>query len=183
MRQEMVKAQMPCDLFGCPQRHAQNPLTMCIAGPHLLHCQSSEGCACADISGFVLIPALLGATSDVRVLKIFGCMRSRMPRFGYIKVATCQRENSIAGMVFPLPWVCSNPCSVHEPSPQEDLQRKHGCSNKNKIEDNRCKSEKKVARQEIQTKRRGGWLDQEMSAREQAQTFVAMSGFPMPFLP
>ena len=26
-------------------------------------------------------------------------------------------------------------------------------------------------------------LDQEMTAREKAQTFVAMSGFPMPFLP
>ena len=26
-------------------------------------------------------------------------------------------------------------------------------------------------------------LVQELSAREQAQTFVAMSGFPMPFLP
>ena len=27
------------------------------------------------------------------------------------------------------------------------------------------------------------FLDQEMTAREKAQTFVAMSGFPMPFLP
>lgn len=37
-----------------------------------------------------------------------------------------------------------------------------------------------VQLKEARTRR---FLDQEMTAREKAQTFVAMSGFPMPFLP
>eukprot|EP00438_Fugacium_kawagutii_P028296 Skav219871 [mRNA] locus=scaffold777:174509:175733:+ [translate_table: standard] len=91
--------------------------------------------------------------------------------------------------MFQLPWVCASPCSVHEPAVLEE-PRKEGVDKIQKVDRNRCQNSKKIKKfskqEENQPKRRGhggGWLGQEMSAREQAQTFVAMSGFPMPFLP
>lgn len=46
-------------------------------------------------------------------------------------------------------------------------------------------SQEPDANPEVQLKeaKTSRFLDQEMTAREKAHTFVAMSGFPMPFLP
>eukprot|EP00434_Breviolum_minutum_P033802 symbB.v1.2.029910.t1/scaffold3322.1/size91521/8 len=83
--------------------------------------------------------------------------------------------------MFQLPWTCSSPSSsVHEPVPQEELPKQR-CKKSKKRENTR--RAEKTPNETRAKPTRGGWLSQDMTAREQAQTFVAMSGFPMPFLP
>jgi hypothetical protein len=85
-------------------------------------------------------------------------------------------------MVFRLPW-SSGRFSARKPALQQHQQ-----SNRETVCDTKFKAlnfQEQDANPEVQlkeatTKR---LLDQEMTAREKAQTFVAMSGFPMPFLP
>ena len=82
-------------------------------------------------------------------------------------------------MLVQLSWLCTSPRSGSEPEgdrngPQEEKKRK-------------AKQERREKRQqrvrEESPKAKGPWRFREMTARERAQNFVAMSGVPMPLLP
>lgn len=87
-------------------------------------------------------------------------------------------SQKLPAMVFQLPWTSrtASKKEAHQNQPNtgaKEVKRKNY----------KHLTEETPVHKTMQKPTESTWLVEEMTARQKAQTFVAMTGFPMPFLP
>ena len=88
-------------------------------------------------------------------------------------------SRKLSAMVFQLPWTSRSAVSKQE----SHQNQPNAVAKEVKYKHDKRSTEETPVHKTKQKPKEPTWLVEEMTARQKAQTFVAMTGFPMPFLP